>query len=81
MELFLFFFPKFQAPPQMRSVMASMWQLTVAFGNLIVVIITELKIFPRQVYRDVFLNMLSSTKLTENVYFVRSPWSSSSSLV
>jgi len=25
-----------------------MWQLTVAFGNLIVVIITELKIFPRQ---------------------------------
>lgn len=39
-----------QAPPSMKSVLQSMWQLTVAFGNLIVVIIAEAKMVDNQVY-------------------------------
>ena len=33
----------------MRSVMQAMWQLTVAFGNLIVIIVAEAKGLPKQV--------------------------------
>ncbi|KAI4482599.1 hypothetical protein M0804_008452 [Polistes exclamans] len=39
-----------QSPPSMKSLMQSSWLLTVAFGNLIVVIIAEVKFFSRQVY-------------------------------
>jgi hypothetical protein len=39
-----------QAPPSMKSVLQSVWQLTVAFGNLIVVIIAEAKFVDNQVY-------------------------------
>ncbi|XP_043674367.1 peptide transporter family 1-like isoform X1 [Vespula pensylvanica] len=39
-----------QSPPSMKSLMQSSWLLTVAFGNLIVVIIAEISFFSRQVY-------------------------------
>lgn len=39
-----------QAPSSMKSVLASAWLLTVAFGNLIVVIVSEIKIFRSQAY-------------------------------
>lgn len=38
-----------QAPESMKSVLSSAWLLTVAFGNLIVVVISEIKIFNSQV--------------------------------
>ncbi|XP_065570376.1 solute carrier family 15 member 2-like isoform X2 [Artemia franciscana] len=37
-----------QAPESMKSLIQGLWQLTVAFGNLIVIIIAEAKIFPKQ---------------------------------
>ncbi|XP_076170148.1 peptide transporter family 1 [Ptiloglossa arizonensis] len=39
-----------QAPTRMKSLLQASWQLTVAFGNLIVVIIAEGSWFHRQVY-------------------------------
>lgn len=44
-------FPRsyFQAPVTMKSVLTSAWLLTVAFGNLIVVLITEIRFFSSQV--------------------------------
>ena len=39
-----------QAPVTMKSVLQSVWQMTVAFGNLIVVIIAEAKFVDNQVY-------------------------------
>ncbi|XP_036221344.2 peptide transporter family 1 isoform X1 [Bactrocera oleae] len=39
-----------QAPVAMKSVLQACWQLTVAFGNVIVVIIAELKLFDSQAY-------------------------------
>lgn len=39
----------FQAPVSMKSVLQAGWLLTVAFGNLIVVIIAEAKFFDSQV--------------------------------
>ncbi|XP_015171560.1 PREDICTED: peptide transporter family 1 isoform X2 [Polistes dominula] len=39
-----------QSPPSMKSLMQSSWLLTVAFGNLIVVIIAKVSFFNRQVY-------------------------------
>lgn len=39
-----------QSPPSMKSLMQSSWLLTVAFGNLIVVIIAKVSFFKRQVY-------------------------------
>jgi dipeptide/tripeptide permease len=44
----------FQAPVSMKSVLQAGWLLTVAFGNLIVVIVAEAKFFDSQV-----LSMLS----------------------
>lgn len=38
-----------QAPVSMKSVMQSAWLLTVAFGNLIDVIVAAAKIFDEQV--------------------------------
>lgn len=43
--LFIFFF---QAPVSMKSVVTAAWFLNNAFGNLLVVLITELNIFPNQ---------------------------------
>lgn len=40
-----------QAPKSMKSLLQAGWLLTVAFGNLIVVIISEVSIFDRQVSR------------------------------
>ncbi|XP_078043528.1 peptide transporter family 1 isoform X2 [Augochlora pura] len=37
-----------QAPSSMKSILQAYWQLTVAFGNLIVLIIAEAKVFDRQ---------------------------------
>ncbi|KAK7788795.1 hypothetical protein R5R35_010889 [Gryllus longicercus] len=42
-----------QAPLSMKSVMQAGWLLTVAFGNLIVVIIAEAKFFDRQLWEFV----------------------------
>lgn len=39
-----------QAPESMKSVLQGCWQLTVAFGNLIIIIIAELKLFDSQKY-------------------------------
>ncbi|XP_065218370.1 peptide transporter family 1 isoform X1 [Planococcus citri] len=39
-----------QAPESMKSVLSSAWLLTVAFGNLFVVVISEIEIFKSQVY-------------------------------
>ncbi|XP_076764514.1 peptide transporter family 1 [Xylocopa sonorina] len=39
-----------QAPISMKSLLQATWLLTVAFGNLIVVIVAEVSIFNRQVY-------------------------------
>lgn len=39
-----------QSPPTMKALMQSCWLLTVAFGNLIVVIIAKVSFFERQVY-------------------------------
>ncbi|XP_043586858.1 peptide transporter family 1 isoform X1 [Bombus pyrosoma] len=39
-----------QAPASMKSLLQASWLLTVAFGNLIVVIVAEISIFDRQVY-------------------------------
>lgn len=39
-----------QAPESMKSVLQGCWQLTVGFGNLIVVIIAEAKLFDSQTY-------------------------------
>lgn len=40
-----------QAPASMKSVLQSVWLLTVAFGNLIVVLIVEGHFLNAQVYR------------------------------
>ena len=37
-----------QAPPTMKSVITAVWQLTVAIGNVIVLIIAEAGIFESQ---------------------------------
>jgi len=37
-----------QAPPSMRSVLASCWLLTVSFGNVIVLIVAQVKSLPSQ---------------------------------
>lgn len=39
-----------QAPPNMKSIVQSFWLLTIGFGNLIIVIVTELNLFTSQVY-------------------------------
>ncbi|XP_066587274.1 peptide transporter family 1 [Prorops nasuta] len=39
-----------QAPSSMKSLLQASWLLTVAFGNLIVVIVTEISIFNSQAY-------------------------------
>ncbi|XP_050583070.1 peptide transporter family 1 isoform X3 [Bombus affinis] len=39
-----------QAPASMKSLLQASWLLTVAFGNLIVVIVAEISIFDSQVY-------------------------------
>ncbi|XP_032688507.1 peptide transporter family 1-like isoform X2 [Odontomachus brunneus] len=41
-----------QAPKSMKSLLQAGWLLTVAFGNLIVVIISEVSIFDRQAYES-----------------------------
>jgi solute carrier family 15 oligopeptide transporter 1 len=38
-----------QAPASMQSVMQAAWLLTIAFGNLIVILVAEAKGIPRQV--------------------------------
>lgn len=39
----------FQAPSSMKSILSAAWLLTTAFGNLIVVIISEMKLYDNQV--------------------------------
>jgi POT family proton-dependent oligopeptide transporter len=39
-----------QAPESMKSVLMGCWNLTMAFGNLIVILITSIKIFDSQAY-------------------------------
>ncbi|XP_017462532.1 PREDICTED: peptide transporter family 1-like [Rhagoletis zephyria] len=47
-----------QAPQSMKSVLQAAWLLTVAFGNLIVAVIADLKIFPQQSYEFFFFASL-----------------------
>lgn len=39
-----------QAPPSMKSVIQALWLLNVAFGNVIVVIVAELRAFKSQAH-------------------------------
>jgi solute carrier family 15 (oligopeptide transporter), member 1 len=44
-----------QAPESMKSVLQGFWMLTIAFGNLLVIIISGAKIFDSQVqYNSIF---------------------------
>ncbi|XP_065184782.1 solute carrier family 15 member 2-like isoform X1 [Sycon ciliatum] len=43
-----------QAPKSMKSVMQAVWLLTVAFGNLVVVIVAEAEIFHNQIHEFFF---------------------------
>ena len=47
-----------QAPESMKSVLQAAWLLTVAFGNLIVVIIAEANFLPNQVYEYILFAAL-----------------------
>lgn len=47
-----------QAPESMKSVLQGCWQLTVAVGNLIVVIVAEAKIFDEQKWEFVLFAVL-----------------------
>lgn len=47
-----------QAPKSMKAVLQAAWLLTVAFGNLIVAIIADLKIFPEQSHEFFFFGGL-----------------------
>ncbi|KAI2804751.1 hypothetical protein BLOT_003739 [Blomia tropicalis] len=47
-----------QAPQSMKSVLQACWLLTVAFGNLIVAVIADLKIFNEQSYEFFFFSGL-----------------------
>ena len=49
MLFLIFYFVISKAPKSMKSVLQACWLLTVAFGNLIVAIIADLKIFEEQV--------------------------------
>ena len=44
-----------KAPPSMRSIMQAMWTLIVAFGNVIVIIVAEVKGIKRQVKISIIL--------------------------
>lgn len=43
----------------MKSVLQAAWLLTVAFGNLLVAVIADLKIFPQQSYVELFIFLFS----------------------
>nr|XP_018914464.1 PREDICTED: peptide transporter family 1-like isoform X1 [Bemisia tabaci] len=47
-----------QAPKSMKSLISSVWLLTVAFGNVFVVIISEAKFFDRRVYEFLLYTVL-----------------------
>lgn len=44
-----------QAPESMKSILTAGWLLTVAFGNLIVVIVAEVSFFSRQVSNEIWI--------------------------
>lgn len=50
-----------QAPKSMKSVLQAAWLLMIAFGNLIVAVIADLKIFNEQVF-DHF------SRISENLF-------------
>lgn len=47
-----------QAPMSMKSVLQACWLLTVAFGNLIVVLITETRLFDNPAYEVLLYSLL-----------------------
>lgn len=47
-----------QAPKSMKSVLAACWHLTNAFGNLIIAVIADIKIFPEQSHEFFFFGGL-----------------------
>ncbi|CAF0910291.1 unnamed protein product [Brachionus calyciflorus] len=60
-----------QAPASMKSVMQGLWCLTVAFGNLVVVLIAEAKFVENQVYEYViFIGLL----IVATVIFIILSW-------
>lgn len=60
-----------QAPSSMKSVMQALWCLTVAFGNLIVVIVAEAKFVENQIY-EYFIFMVLLTFAT--IVFIILSW-------
>lgn len=47
-----------QAPDSMKSVVQSFWTLTVAFGHAILLVVTEIHIFPKQSYEFMLFSIL-----------------------
>lgn len=46
-----------QAPASMKSILAAIWLITVAIGNLIVVFFAKLRLFEEQVRKCFHLNL------------------------
>lgn len=47
-----------QAPPSMRSVVTSFWLLTVSLGNVIVIIIAQMKAIERRAHEFILFAIL-----------------------
>ena len=60
-----------QAPKSMKSVVQAAWLLTVAFGNIIVIIVAELKLFDDQA-SEFF--MFSGLMLIDTLIFMFLAW-------
>ncbi|KAL1130535.1 hypothetical protein AAG570_011781, partial [Ranatra chinensis] len=56
-----------QAPISMKSVVASLWLLTTAFGNVIVAIVAESHLFKSQVYE---LLLFAGLMLADMIFFI-----------
>lgn len=63
-----------QAPSSMKSVLTAAWFINNAFGNIIVVFITELKPFRRQVCWTLELNVKNALKLIIHLRVSFSLW-------
>ena len=59
------FSSSFQAPPSMKSCVQAAWLLTVAFGNLIVVIVAESHFIKSQVR---FLKIFFCTRTCKSIF-------------
>ncbi|XP_076649962.1 peptide transporter family 1 isoform X2 [Halictus rubicundus] len=68
-----------QAPTSMKSILQATWQLTVAVGNLIVIIVAEASWFDRQMYEFfmfaglMFIDIIAFSILARFYTYVRKP--------